>query len=78
MAKVKKADKSVICLTARRAKIAIFAAEKKTETIMAQTVIIDSISDYNALVGMETRHPLVTVLDPEASRPMPFCRAVCR
>lgn len=39
---------------------------------MAQTVIIDSISDYNALVGMETRHPLVTVIDPEASRPMPF------
>ena len=33
---------------------------------MAQTVIIDSISDYNALVGMETRHPLVTVIDPAA------------
>ena len=33
---------------------------------MAQTVIIDSISDYNALVGVETRHPLVTVIDPAA------------
>jgi len=38
---------------------------------MEEIVKIDSVAQYNAMRGMETLHPLVTVLDLSQAQPMP-------
>ncbi len=35
---------------------------------------IDSVQQYNDYFGVETPHPLVTVIDGREGKPMHFCR----
>src|SRR6267154_1853633 len=41
---------------------------------MDEIVKLESVAQYNALGGVETLHPLVTVLDLSKARPMPAAK----
>ena len=41
---------------------------------MSEIMRIDSVQTYNDYFGMETRHPLVSVVDGREARPLRFGR----
>lgn len=38
---------------------------------MEEIVKLDNVAEYNAMRGVETLHPLITVLDLSKAKPMP-------
>lgn len=44
--------------------------EGQTQGVMEEIVKIESVAPYNAMRGVPTRHPLVTVTDLSEAQPM--------
>ena len=49
-----------------------FIHANKNVTTMEEIFRVDSIDDYNRVMGLETRHPLVTVVDENDVKQFPF------